>query len=63
MTLLKNGAPVTTSIEFPKDLMDKYVFHGQNLKPWQATRFATQVRNTYEEIKQGKPWGIIADGI
>jgi cyclase len=60
---LKNGNPVATSIELASDLMDKYVFHGPNLKPWQATRFATQVRNTYEEIKQGKPWGIIADGV
>jgi glyoxylase-like metal-dependent hydrolase (beta-lactamase superfamily II) len=60
---LKDGAPVATSISLSKDLMEKYVFHGDNLQPWQATRFPTQVRNTYEEIKQGKPWGIIADGV
>src|SRR5947208_3305341 len=36
---LENGTPVATSIELSKDLMDKYVFHGPNLKPWQATRF------------------------
>jgi hypothetical protein len=60
---LKNGNPVSTSVQLSRSLMDKYVFHGPDLKAWQATRFATQVRNTYEEIKQEKPWGIIADGI
>jgi len=60
---LKNGNPVSTSLQLSPDLMDKYVFHGPDLKLWQSTRFATQVRNTYEEIKQGKPWGIIADGV
>jgi len=60
---LKNGNPVATALELSKDLMDKYVFPGPNLKLWQSTRFATQVRNTYEEIRQGKPWGIIADGV
>ena len=41
---LKNGNPVATSMELSKDLMDKYVFQGPNLKPWQATlRLSAQI--------------------
>jgi hypothetical protein len=38
------------------------VFQGPKLQPWQIMRFPTQVRNTYEEISQGKPWGEIVGG-
>ena len=60
---MKNGEPAATTIRLPEKIMDVYVFHPRNdLLPWQFQRFPTQVRNTYEEIKQGKPWGVIADG-
>jgi cyclase len=60
---LKDGRPMATSIRLSPSIMDKFVFHDSpNLKAWQMMRFPTQVRNTYEEIKQGKPWGVIADG-
>jgi glyoxylase-like metal-dependent hydrolase (beta-lactamase superfamily II) len=59
----KEGRPMATSIRLSANIMDTYVFHdGPGLKAWQIMRFPAQVRNTYEEIKQGIPWGIIADG-
>jgi cyclase len=59
---MKDGKPVATSIELSAAVADVYIYHGPILKPWQATRFATQVRNTYEEITQGKPYGEIVGG-
>jgi cyclase len=60
---MKDGHPMATSIRLPKNIMDKYVYPDKpDLKTWQIMRFPTQVRNTYEEIKQGKPWGVMADG-
>lgn len=61
---LKDGRPVATTIRLSNSMMDKYVFpEAPGRKEWQIMRFPTQVRNTYEEIVQGKPWGVIADGI
>ena len=60
---LKDGRPMATSIRLSPSIMDYYVFHDTpGMKVWQVMRFPTQVRNTYEEIRQGKPWGVIADG-
>ena len=59
---MQNGQPVATTIRLSERMMDVYVFHGPGLQPWQISRFPTQVRNTYEEIGQGKPWGEIAGG-
>jgi cyclase len=60
---MKDGRPMATSLRLPKSIMDVYVFPDRpDLKAWQVMRFPTQVRNTYEEIVQGKPWGVLADG-
>jgi glyoxylase-like metal-dependent hydrolase (beta-lactamase superfamily II) len=62
LVTMKDGRPVATSIRLSKNIMDVYVYHGPVLKPWQLSRFPTQVRNTYEEITQGKPYGEIVGG-
>jgi len=60
---MKDGRPMATSIRLSKSMMDTRVYpNSPDLKAWQMMRFPTQVRNTYEEIKQGKPWGVLADG-
>jgi cyclase len=53
---LKDGQPVATTIRLSPRIMEAQVDH-EGMRP---TRFATQVRDTYEEITQGKPWGEIA---
>jgi glyoxylase-like metal-dependent hydrolase (beta-lactamase superfamily II) len=58
----QDGRPVSTPIRLPKDLQDVYVHHGPGLRPWEISRFPTQVMATYEEITQGKPYGEIVGG-
>ena len=62
VTLDKTGRPIATTVKLSPELMDYYVYHGPNMPPWQVSRFPTQVRNAYEEIVQGKPYGVIAGG-
>jgi len=57
LVTFKNGRPVETSIQLSKGVMEASVLHGTI-----PGRFATQVKDTYEEITQGKPWGQIAEG-
>ena len=59
---MNNGRPVATTIQLPKSLDEVYVFHGPDLKPWQVSRFPTQVMATYREISEGKPYGEILGG-
>jgi glyoxylase-like metal-dependent hydrolase (beta-lactamase superfamily II) len=59
---MEAGRPVATTIRLPKDLDDVYVFHGPGLKPWQVSRFPTQVMAAYREITEGKPYGEIVGG-
>jgi cyclase len=59
---MNNGRPVATTIQLPKSIDDVYVFHGPDLKPWQVSRFPTQVMATYREITEGKPYGEITGG-
>ena len=56
---LKNGMPVETSIRLSDASMDRYVYQGEGLQPWQKARFPNQVMVTYKEIKAGKPYGEI----
>jgi glyoxylase-like metal-dependent hydrolase (beta-lactamase superfamily II) len=62
LVTMENGRPVATSIRLSERMMDVYVNHGPGLKPWQVMRLPTQVKNTYEEITQRKPYGDIAAG-
>jgi hypothetical protein len=62
VTTNQDGRPIFTTVKLPPEMMETYVFHGPNLAIWQIARFPTQVRNTYEEIVQGKPYGVIAGG-
>jgi cyclase len=62
LVTVKDGRPVSTSIQLSKRIMEAYVYYGPDPMPWQISRFPTQVRNTYLEITQGKPYGDIADG-
>jgi len=62
LVTMKNGRPVATSVRLSKGIMDVYVFHGTVVKPWQASRFPTQVMATYREITEGKPYGEITGG-
>ena len=50
------GQPVATTIRLSPKIMEAHVDH-EGVRP---TRFPTQVRDTYEEVIQGKPWGEIA---
>jgi glyoxylase-like metal-dependent hydrolase (beta-lactamase superfamily II) len=59
---LRDGRPVATTIRLPQRLDDVYVFHGPDLKPWQVSRFPTQVMATFREITEGKPYGEIMGG-
>jgi cyclase len=59
---MQDGRPVATTIELPKEIRDVYVHRGPGLKPWQVSRFPTQVMATYREITEGKPYGEIVGG-
>ena len=59
---MNGNRPVATTIQLPKSIDDVYVFHGPDLKPWQISRFPTQVMATYREISEGKPYGEILGG-
>ena len=56
---IRNGQPVATSIRLSDASMERYVYHGEGLQPWQMARFPNQVMVTYKEIKAGKPYGEI----
>jgi glyoxylase-like metal-dependent hydrolase (beta-lactamase superfamily II) len=56
---MKNGQPVATTVRLPDATMDRYVYHGEGLQPWQTGRFPNQVMVTYKEIRVGKPYGQI----
>jgi cyclase len=58
---MKDGRPVATTIQLPRELDEVYVFHGPG-QPWQISRFPTQVMATYREIAEGKPYGEIVGG-
>jgi len=62
LVTMKEGRPFATALQLPRPMMEDYVPHGPELRPWQVSRFPTQVRNTYVEITQGKPYGEIAGG-
>jgi cyclase len=63
LVTMKAGRPVSTTIKLDQSVTDVWVFHpSPDLAAWQVSRFPTQVRNTYLEITQGKPYGDIADG-
>jgi glyoxylase-like metal-dependent hydrolase (beta-lactamase superfamily II) len=59
---IKDGRPVASTIRLPADLDAAYVYHGPDLKPWQVSRFPTQVMATYREITESKPYGEIVGG-
>jgi cyclase len=59
LVTMKNGQPVATSIRLSGATMDRYVYHGEGLQPWQISRFPTQVMVTYKEITMGQPYGEI----
>jgi len=61
LVTMKNGRPVSTSIQLPKSIMDVYVYD-EGRPPKFPTRFATQVMATYLEITQEKPYGEIVGG-
>ena len=48
---MKDGNPVKTSVHLP-----------ESVKHWVGPSLAAQVKDTYEEIAQGKPHGEIAGG-
>ncbi|MCX7016878.1 MAG: MBL fold metallo-hydrolase [Candidatus Sumerlaeota bacterium] len=61
LVTMRDGRPVATAIQLSPKMMDEYVSHlGPVLKPWQISRFPSQVRNSYVEIVQGRPYGEIA---
>jgi cyclase len=62
LVTMEKGRAVATSVRLSPRMMEVYVNHGPNLKPWQVSRLPTQVKDTYEEIIQGKPYGEIAAG-
>ena len=60
---MTNDRAVATTIRLSKSMQDAFVFPDiPGLKFWQISRFPTQVKNTYMEISQGKPYGEIAGG-
>jgi cyclase len=62
LVTMKDGRAVSTTIKLPQDLMDVYVFKpSPDLKLWERSRFPTQVMDTYLEITQHKPYGMIDD--
>jgi cyclase len=62
LVTIKNGRPVATALQLPRKLMDHFVFKpSPELAPWAASRFPTQVHDTYLEITQGKPYGDLRD--
>ena len=63
LVTMQGGRPVATTVQLPKNLMDKYVFElTPELPAWAVSRFPTQVLFTYREITQGKPYSEIAGG-
>jgi glyoxylase-like metal-dependent hydrolase (beta-lactamase superfamily II) len=62
LVTMRNGRPVATTLRLPEEMREKYVHHGPGLRPWEVSRFPTQVMATYREITEGKPYGEIVGG-
>jgi cyclase len=58
----ENNRPVATSLKLSSNLMQHFVFKpSPELLPWARSRFPTQVNDTYVEITEGKPYGLLHD--